>query len=86
MAGMELGSKPKGEDMIKFSCTRADVGEIHYATVVAETEQEAKDMSVAESNKRRRGSGGRARHWTASVLESDVPGPARVLDSGYRDA
>ena len=72
--------------MIKFSCTRADVGEIHYATVIAENEQEAKDMAVAETNKRRRGSGGRARNWSASVLESDVPGPARMLDCGYREA
>ena len=71
--------------MQKFSCTRMSVGDIIYATLIAESEAEAKEMAVAAANERGR-SGGRPRHWSVAVLESDVEGPARVLDCGHREA
>jgi hypothetical protein len=51
-----------------------------YATLIADNEQQAKDMAVAETKR------GVSRDWSARVLESDVEGPARALSSGSRDA
>ena len=72
--------------MNKFSCTRSLSEEIYYATVVAEDEQQARDMAIAETNTKFSKSGGRPREWSIRVLETGVEGPARVLDCGYREA
>ena len=72
--------------MDKFSCTRSLGEEIYYATLVAENEQQAREMALAETNKKFSKSGGRLREWSARVLESDVDGPARIIDCGYREA
>ena len=72
--------------MNKFSCTRSLGEEIYYATLVAENEQQAREMALAETNQKFSKSGGRLREWSARVLESDVDGPARIIDCGYREA
>jgi hypothetical protein len=72
--------------MTKYSCTLMGIGEIYYATLVAESDQQAKEMAVAEVNEKWFGNGGRPRNWSVAVLEADVAGPARVLDCGQREA
>jgi hypothetical protein len=68
----------------KYTCTMMGIGDIYYATVIAENDQQAKDMAMAETEKG--GYAGRKRNWSARVLEADVEGPARILDSGNREA
>ena len=72
--------------MNKFSCTRSLGEEIYYATLIAENEQQAREMALAETNQKFSKIGGRLREWSVRVLESDVDGPARVIDCGYREA
>ncbi|HEY1261817.1 MAG TPA: hypothetical protein VGF34_21415 [Stellaceae bacterium] len=72
--------------MNKFSCTRSLGEEIYFATLVAETPQQAKEMAIEEVNQKFHKSGGRLREWSIRVLESEVDGPARILDCGYREA
>jgi len=72
--------------MNKFSCTRSLGEEIYYATLIAENEQQAREMALEETNRKWSRSGGRAREWSARVLESGVEGPARIIDCGYREA
>ena len=72
--------------MNKFSCTRSLGEEIYYATLIAENEQQAREMALAETNQKFSKRGGRLREWSVRVLESDVDGPARVIDCGYREA
>jgi hypothetical protein len=72
--------------MNKFSYTRSLGEEIYYATLIAENEQQARDMALEETNKKWSRSGGRAREWSVRVLESGVEGPARIIDCGYREA
>ncbi len=72
--------------MNKFSCTRSLGEEIYYTTLIAENEQQAKEMAIAEVNEKFHKSGGRAREWSLRVLELDVDGPARIIDCGYREA
>ena len=72
--------------MNKFSCMRSLSEEIYYATLIAENEQQARDMALEETNKKWSRSGGRAREWSVRVLESGVEGPARIIDCGYREA
>jgi hypothetical protein len=72
--------------MDKFSCTRALGEEIYYATLIAENEQQAREMAAEETNKKWSRSGGRVREWSARVIESSVDGPARIIDCGYREA
>ena len=72
--------------MNKFSCTRSLGEEIYYATLIAENEQQAKEMAIEEVNTRFHKSGGRQREWSLRVLESEVDGPARIIDCGYREA
>jgi hypothetical protein len=76
------------EDMNKFICTMSIGSSIHYATVVAETQEQAREMAVAETNKNKKPPAyeGRPRSWSVRVLEADVPGPAQVLDCGEREA
>jgi hypothetical protein len=72
--------------MKKFSCTRSLGEEIYYTTLIAENEQQAREMAIAETNQRYSKSGGRPREWSLRVLEAEVDGPARVLDCGYHEA
>jgi hypothetical protein len=72
--------------MNKFSCTRSLGEDIFYATLIAENEQQAKEMAVDETNKKWSRNGGRPREWSVRVLESEVDGPARILDCGHREA
>jgi hypothetical protein len=72
--------------MNRFSCTRSLGEEIYYATLIAENEQQAREMAVAETDRKWSRSGGRLREWSVRVLEADVDGPARILDCGYREA
>ena len=72
--------------MNKFSCTRSISEEIYYATLIAENEQQAREMALAETNRKWSRSGGRPREWNVRVLEADVDGPARIIDCGYREA
>ena len=72
--------------MNKFSCTRSLGEEIYYATLIAENEQQAREMAIDETNKKWGRSGGRAREWGVRVIESGVEGPARIIDCGYREA
>lgn len=72
--------------MNKFSCTRSIGEEIYYATLIAENEQDARELALAETNRKWSRSGGRAREWNVRMLEADVEGPARIIDCGYREA
>ena len=70
--------------MNKYSCTMMGIGDIYYVTLIAEDEQQAREMALTETQKG--GYAGRPRNWSVGVLETDVAGPARVLDSGNREA
>ena len=72
--------------MNKFSCTRSLGEDIYFTTLIAENEQQARDMAVAEVNQKYSRDGGRPREWSVRVLESAVEGPARILDCGHREA
>ena len=72
--------------MIKYSCTKSLGEDIFYATLIAESPQQAKEMAVEETNKKWSRNGGRPRDWNVAVLEPEVDGPARVLDCGHREA
>ena len=67
--------------MQKFTCSLVSGGEdFFFVTLIAETRTEARKLAVAETQQ------GEPRDWTVSVLEDNVDGPARVLDSGTREA
>jgi hypothetical protein len=67
--------------MQKFTCSLVAGGEdFFFVTLIAETRTEARKLAVAETQQ------GTPRDWTVSVLEENVDGPARVLDSGTREA
>jgi len=66
--------------MNKYSCTTSTVGSIHYVTLNAEDEQQAKQMAVAATKV------GQLRGWSARVLEAGVEGPAQIIASGSREA
>jgi hypothetical protein len=72
--------------MKKFGCTRSIGEEIYYATLIAEDEQQAREMAVAEVNQKWHKNGGRPREWSLRVLEAETEGPARVIDCGYHEA
>lgn len=72
--------------MNKFSCTRSLGEDIYFTTLVAENEQQAKEMAVAEVNRKYTRNGGRVREWHVALLERDADGPARILDCGHREA
>jgi len=71
--------------MIKYTCTMMSISDIYYATLVAGSDDEAKNMAIAEAQKRGYGDS-RPRNWSVRVLEADVEGPARILDFGHREA
>jgi hypothetical protein len=66
--------------MNKYSCTTSTVGTVHYVTLIAENEQQAKEMAIAETKV------GQPRGWSARVLEAGVAGPAQIIASGSREA
>ena len=66
--------------MNKYSCTTSTVGSIHFVTLIAENEQQAKEMAAAEAKV------GQPRGWSARVLEAGVEGPAQIIASGSREA
>ena len=66
--------------MVKFSCTMAAGNNFYYATLIADNEEQAREMAVAETKR------GVPRDWSVRVLEAEVDGPARALASGSRDA
>lgn len=72
--------------MMKFTCTRTSVSDIFYATLIAENEEQAREMAMAEAEKRWAGAAGRPRNWSVGILEKESEGPARILDCGRRDA
>ena len=59
--------------MNRFSCTRSLGEEIYHATLIAENEQQAREMALAETNKKFSKSGGRLREWSEG-LSSVRPG------------
>jgi hypothetical protein len=71
--------------MNKYTCTMMSISDIYYATLIAENDEQAREMAVAEANKRGYG-GGRPRNWSVRVLEADVDGSAQILDCGHREA
>jgi hypothetical protein len=71
--------------MTKYTCTMMSISDIHYATLIAENEEQAREMAISETKKKGYG-GGRPRNWSVRVLEADVDGPARVIDCGHREA
>jgi hypothetical protein len=81
--GVETGW---AENMNKYSCTLSIGGDIFFATLVAENEQQAREMAMTATNKHEAGTGGRSRSWSVRVLQADVEGPAEVLSSGHREA
>jgi hypothetical protein len=72
--------------MNKYSCTKSLSEEIYYATLIAESVQQAKQMAIDETNQKFSKSGGRPRDWTVRLLEADIEGPARILDCGCHEA
>jgi len=72
--------------MIKYSCTRSISEEIYYATLIADSVEQAKQMAIDETNAKWHGNGGRPREWSVRVLEQEVEGPARILECGYHEA
>jgi hypothetical protein len=54
--------------------------DIFYATLIAENDQQAKEMAVAQTRR------GRPRTWSVRVLEAGVEGPARALSVGEHEA
>lgn len=66
--------------MNKYSCTMSTVGSIHYVTLIAENEEQAKEMAIAKTKL------GQPRDWSARVLESGVSEPAQIIASGSREA
>ena len=66
--------------MNKYSCTMSTVGTIHYVTLIADNEQQAKEIAIAETKV------GQPRDWSVRTMEAEVPGPARALASGHREA
>jgi hypothetical protein len=71
--------------MNKYTCAMMSISDIIYATLVAESDEHAREMAMAEATKRGY-SPGRARGWSVPVLEADVAGPAQIIDCGHREA
>jgi hypothetical protein len=86
LVSMPSAANDEGRDMNKFSCTRSLGEEIYYATLIAENDQQAKQMAIEETNRKFSKSGGRLREWSVRVIEPGVEGPARIIDCGYREA
>ncbi len=65
--------------MTKFSCTMTSGSYLYYVTLVAEDENQAREMAFAETKRNR------LTDWSVAVLEAGVPGPAQLLASGSRE-
>ena len=69
--------------MRKYRCTLSSGSYLYYVTVVAASEQQAKEMAAVEADKKWRGYGlGRA-GWNVALVESSASGPARILECNY---
>jgi hypothetical protein len=69
--------------MTKYRCTLSSGSYLYHATVIAGSEQQAKEMAAVEADKKWSGYGlGRAK-WNVAVVTSSVSGPARVLECSY---
>lgn len=71
--------------MNKYTCTLMSISDIVYATLIAESDEQAREMAMTEAAKRGYGAG-RARSWSVRVLEEGVDGPAEIIDCGNREA
>ena len=71
--------------MNQYTLTMMSISDIHYATLIAESDDQAREMAIAATQKQGF-SGGRPRNWSVRVLEADVEGPARIIDCGHREA
>ena len=67
------------KDMTKFSCTMSSGSLLYYATLIAENEQQAREIAIAATQR------GEPREWSVRAMEKDVEGPARSLSSGHRN-
>jgi len=65
--------------MKKYSCTMSSGSLLFYATLIAENDQQAREIAIAETKR------GEPREWSVRVLEPEVEGPARSLASGHRN-
>jgi hypothetical protein len=54
--------------------------------LIAENEQQAREIAVDETNKKWSRNGGRPREWNVAILNAGVEGPARILDCGHCEA
>ena len=69
--------------MTKYRCTQTYRGTVYYVTLLADTEQQAREMATVESKQKGYSLyGGSA--WNVSVVEARASGPARVLECGYQ--
>src|SRR5271156_3040127 len=48
----KLGGGSEGLKMTKYTCTMMSISDIYYATLIAESDEQAKEMAVAEAQKR----------------------------------
>jgi hypothetical protein len=71
--------------MNKYTCTMASISDILYATLIAENDDQAREMAIAEAQRRGYGNS-RPRNWSVRVLEADVEGPPQIIDCGNREA
>jgi hypothetical protein len=71
--------------MTKFSCTMSSGSFFYYVSLIAENPQQAREMALAEATEKLQVTGSRPREWSAVVVEADVAGPGRILDSGRRN-
>ena len=71
--------------MNKYTLTMMSISDIYYATLIAENDDQAREMCIAEAQKLGYGNS-RPRNWSVRVLEADVEGPARIIDCGHREA
>jgi hypothetical protein len=73
--------------MNKYSCTKSISEEIYYATLIAETSQQANKWRLTRPIRNGwSGNGGWPRDWSVRVLETNVDGPARIIECGYHEA
>lgn len=71
--------------MTKYSCTMSSGSFFYYVSLIAENPQQAREMALAEATEKLQVTSGRLRDWSAAAVETDVAGPAQILDSGRRN-
>src|SRR5258705_12662862 len=72
--------------MIKYSCTKSQGEDIFYATLIAESPQQAKEMAVEETNRKWSRNGGRPPEPKRAGFQARVGGPPPVVAVGPRQA